>query len=773
MPSNEPSSAAPRVPEPVAVIGLACRFPGANTHDDFWRLVERGESTISGVPASRWNWEQASREFPPGIPARALTHGSFIADLEAFDADFFGLSDTEAQRLDPQQRLTLETAWEALEAACIRPGDLGGSYTAVIMGVGHIDHAVKLLTDYAGCDGKIGLHAYECLVANRLSHALNLKGPSYAVNAACASSTHAIHAAVQSLRAGECDLVLSGGVNVKLAPCETASCTMAKWASPDAQCRSFGADGEGFVAGEGCGVVVLKRLADALRDGDPVWGVIRDSVLGHNGTSSSLSWPSGNAQRELLRRLLARNGLRARDVDALEAHGTGGAMSDRIEASAFADVLGVDRDGAEPLRVGCLKAHMGHLEAASGVAGLIKMILGMQHDTLPAIPGLGALNPAIRPNPGVRFLSANEPWPRGAQARRAIVSNFSFGGANGMLLVEDAPAGTGPFDRRAAPAAARADDEVRFLALRARSAGGLVALHENLLERVAERGRELDDDELHTLNVHRGALRQRAVWLARGAGAFADALRAEAFVRVDRLPAAWRDAERVLALHPASFGLDTPESFARLVAGPLGARLWDDWRAEIGEAALAAAPAARRRMLAAFWLRSFDRLGVQPRAVLVDDELAAAVRLVLPTLRVDALARWIADGSTDGATHPDTPACVPWPTDRALAHWSLTPARASLVFGALPAAALERGDAPAIGADAQAFAQGADGDLALLQLFARLYVAGFDIRWERLSSGDRRPVAAAPFDRKLLWFTPVGARVARPSPEAADAALPT
>ena len=589
------------------MIGLACRFPGASTPDDFWRVIERGESTVSGVPASRWNWEQAGREFPPGIAPRALTHGSFIGDLEAFDADFFGLSEAEAQRLDPQQRLTLETAWEALEAACIRPGDLGGSFTGVIMGVGHIDHAVKLLTDYAGCDGKIGLHAYECLVANRLSHALNLKGPSYAVNSACASSAHAIHAAVQSLRAHECDLVLSGGVNVKLAPCETASCVMAKWASPDAECRSFGADGEGFVAGEGCGVVVLKRLADALRDGDPVWGVIADSVLGHNGTSSSLSWPSGNAQRDLLRRLLARNGLRARDIDALEAHGTGGAMSDRIEASAFADVLGADRDDAPPLRVGCLKAHMGHLEAASGVAGLIKTILGMQHDTLPRIPGLGALNPAIRPSAGVRFLAANEAWPRGERPRRAIVSNFSFGGANGMLLVEDAPRGCGPFDRVATSAPARAGD-VRFLALRARSAGGLAALHENLLGHVGERGRELDDDELHTLNVHRGALRQRAVWLARGADAFADALRGDAFVRADGLPAAWRDAERVLALHPATFGFDSPDALARLCAGPLGARLWAEWLAELGAMPLLATAAARRRCVAAFWAVSYTHL---------------------------------------------------------------------------------------------------------------------------------------------------------------------
>jgi len=750
-----------RAPEPVAVIGLACRFPGAESPDDFWRLVERGESTISGVPASRWNWERSAGAFPPGIPARALTHGSFIADLEAFDADFFGLSDGEAQRLDPQQRLALETTWEALEAACIRPGDLAGSFTGVIIGVGHTDHATRLLNDHAGCDGKIGLHAYECLVANRVSHAFNLKGPSYAVNAACASSAHAIHAACQSLRAGECDVVVSGGVNVKLAPCETVSSVMAKWASPDGECRSFGADGAGFVAGEGCGIVVLKRLEDALRDGDPVWGVIRDSVLGHNGTSSTLSWPSGNAQRDLLRRLLARNGLQPGDVDAIEAHGTGGAMSDRIEASAFTDVLGCDRRDAAPLRVGCLKAHMGHLEAASGVAGLIKMILGMQHDTLPRIPGLRALNPAIRPHPGVRFLTANEAWPRAGRTRRAVIANYSFGGANGVLLLEDAPAGSGPFDRRAEAAPAAAGD-VRLLALRARSAGGLVALHERLLGHLEDRDRELDDDELHTLNVHRGALRQRAVWLARGAGALSDALRRPAFAGNATLPPAWRDADRVLALPAGTFGLDAPHAFARLVAGPIGARLWRAWQAEVGPAALATAPGAQRRALAAFWLRTFDRLGVHPRAVLVDPELAPAVGLVLPELRVDALAHWIADGTAAGAAPAGAPPCIAWPGAAAMPAWTWSAARASLVFGALPTAALGRGDAPALGADDGAFEDGADADLALAQLFARLYAAGCDVRWEHLSAGAKRPLAAAPFDRKLLWFTPRSSLADRP-----------
>jgi len=720
-------------PEPIAVIGLACRFPGAATPDEFWRLLRRGEPAPTPVPASRWQWAAVADEFPPGVPARALTRGHFVEGLEGFDPGFFGMADGEARRLDPQQRLVLEVAWEALESACLRPTELGGSFTGVILGVGHVDHAAKVLADRAGCDGRIGLLAYECIVANRLSHALDLKGPSYAVNAACASSTHAIHAACQSLRAGECDLMLSGGVNVKLLPDETVSCTFAHWASPTGECRSFDARGDGFVCGEGCGVVVLKRLADALRDGDPVWGVLRDTVLGHNGTTSTFSWPSGNAQRDLLRRLLARNGLAPADVDALEAHGTAGAMSDRIEASAFADVLGAGRDAAAPLQVGCLKPLVGHLEAASGVAGLAKMLLALRHESLPRIAGLEALNPAIRPHPGVRFLADDEAWPRRAgRVRRAVVSNFSFGGANGLLLVEEAPAAAQPPARGAPPAHA-----VRVLPLHARSDGGLAALHERLLDHLDARGAELDDDEVHTLAVHRAPLRRRAVWIARGTADLGAALRDAAFARTTDLSPAALGAERVLALAPATFGMGSAGELARLVAGPLGGALWAEWIAARGAAPTPDAladDASRRRLVGGFWVHALARLGLRPHALLAAEDAA-----------------------------PDAPCAPPvlaLPSAAAMPAWSGQAGRPALVIGALPVASLARGDAPALGVDAGAFEDGPDGDLAIAQLLARLHAAGCDIAWQRISQGAKRPVPAAPFDRRPLWFTPAPRRTA-------------
>ncbi len=813
MPPTDRPHAPARAPEAVAVIGLACRFPGARTPDEYWRVLQGADSMVGPVPATRWRWPEQRHEFPPQAHELRLQRGAFIGDLEHFDADFFGLSQDEAARLDPQQRLVLEATWEALECACLRPRDLAGTFTGVIVGVAHSDHAVKILNDHASYDGKLGLLGYEAIVANRVSHALNLKGPSYAVNSACASSLHALHVACQALRSGECDLVISGGVNVDLTPDESVSCGMAGWTSEDGECRSFGASGDGFVTGEGCGMVVLKRLADALRDGDPVWGVLRDSVLGHNGMSSSISWPSGNAQRDVLRRLLVRNGLQPADVDVLEAHGTGGGMSDRIEASAFTDVLVAGRDAQSPLRVGCCKAHVGHLEAASGVAGLFKTLLSLRHGWLPAIRAFDGPNPAIRPHAGLRFLAEGEAWPRGDRPRRAIVSNFSFGGANGVMLVEEAPAGCGPFDR---PGVASAADTtgLRLLGLRARSDAGLAAMVGRLQEHLDDRGRPLDDDEVHTLNVHRADLRQRRVVAGRGLPALDAALRrgAGGALRCSAdFPAAWREAGPVLALPDTTLGFRDADDIARLRAGRLGGRLWQHWerafhgsrapRTWPAQQALLADEALRRRAMAAFWVHAFVRLGVSLRAVMCAPALAPAAALAQALAQApegsDAARRaarvllaWIQDAGDDGAARAD--AALPAEAAPAAPHvdappvplaraWSLLPGRASLVFAAAPIASLHRGDAPALGlATAIPRASGSDTpasihdlDEELAGLLASLFCLGTDLRWHLLSEGARRPVPAPPFDRRRSWFQAAAPRVRTPAQAATPpAAMP-
>jgi acyl transferase domain-containing protein len=802
-----PRAASPRRPTPIAVIGLACRFPGASTPDAFWRLLQGHDSPLVPAPASRWRWPEIEAEYPPQATTRRLQHGGFLPDLELFDADFFGLPDAEAERLDPQHRLALELSWEALESACLRPRDLAGSFTGVIMGVSHSDHAVKVLNDHIGYDGKEGLLAYECFVANRVSHVLDLKGPSYAVNSACASSLHALHVACQTLRAGDCDLVLSGGVNVDVTIDEIVSSAMAGWIAEDAQCRSFCEGGDGFVTGEGCGVVVLKRLDDALRDGDPVWGVIADSVLGHNGMSSRISWPSGNAQRDLWRRLLQRNGLAPPDIDALEAHGTGGAMSDRIEASAFTDVLAAGRDASAPLRVGCVKSHVGHLEAASGIAGLAKLLLALQHATLPPLRDFSTPNPAIRPHPGVRFLAQAEPWPRGGRPRRAVLANFSFGGANGVMLVEEAPAGVGPFDRRVAPGgdtvarstdASRADAGLRLLALRARTEPGLLAMQGRLRAHREDRGHALDDDEIHTLNVHRSDLRQRAVLAGRGLAGLDDALRAgpdAALCRSADFAPAWRDAAPVLRLGAGLFGAPSADALARLRRGRLGGRLWDAWERELSDAAVdvtleaaLADDACRRRAVAAFWVRTMSRLGVPVRAVVAPPELAPAVALAWHAADADALRAWIdagvgapdglpgAEGGAPRAAASPVPPVIAPVDDAAWAAWSAPGARASLVFAPMPVADLHRGDAPALGFDEDVALDPGDGaadaDAPLARLLAGLFCLGADLRWSALGDGVKRPVPASPFDRRWSWFRP-GVRRAPVFAEPASAAAPS
>ncbi|HEU4594573.1 MAG TPA: SDR family NAD(P)-dependent oxidoreductase [Pyrinomonadaceae bacterium] len=416
--------------EPIAVVGLACRFPGAADAREFWALLREGRSAIA--------------------PSRSLpgVEGGFLDAVEEFDAGFFNISASEARAMDPQQRLLLEVAWEALENAGLPPRRASGVRGGVFVGISAADHAFR---QFRRSDAGELINAHSgtglafSIAANRLSYQLDLSGPSMAIDTACSSSLVAVHQACRSLRGGECDFALAGGVNLILSPHIQLALERSGVLSPGQRCKTFDADADGYVRGEGCGVVVLKRLSDARRDGDAMLALIRASAVNQDGHSNGLTAPNPSAQQSLLRQALRQANLGANSIDYLEAHGTGTRLGDPIEMSSIQAVLGEGRDESERCWVGSVKANIGHLEAAAGIAGLIKVVLALQHAEVPAQLNLKKLNPLIKLD-GSPFSIAGkaEPWPEhaGAQTfrpRRAAVNSFGFGGTNAHVILEQAP----------------------------------------------------------------------------------------------------------------------------------------------------------------------------------------------------------------------------------------------------------------------------------------------------------------------------------------------
>lgn len=430
--------------DPVAVIGMACRLPGGiETPDQFWDALIGKRVGIADIPPERWAPYTSSGE-NAALLRGATSRGGFLAEPGAFDAAFFGITPREAELIDPQQRLVLETAWEALEDAGVPPHSLGGPAgpdTAVYMGVGSDDYGRQMLEDLPGIEAWSGIGAACCAVANRLSYFLNVSGPSFTVDAACASSLVAVHQGCVSLDRRESDLVLAGGVNVIAAPGLTVALDAAQALSPGGTSRPFDADADGYVRGEGVGVLVLKRLADATRDGDRVLAVIRGSAVRHGGRTSGIMAPSGAAQEAVARDALARAGIDAASIDYVEAHGTATRAGDPVEVAALGAVFGAGRSPAEPCLIGSVKGNIGHLEAAAGVAGIMKTILALGRATLPGQVGFARPNPAIAwDGSGLRVVADTIPWPATGHPRRAGVSSFGFGGTVCHVVVEQPPA---------------------------------------------------------------------------------------------------------------------------------------------------------------------------------------------------------------------------------------------------------------------------------------------------------------------------------------------
>ena len=429
--------------EPIAVIGLACRFPGqASTPDAYWRLLKAGDNAIRQIPADRWEVETLYDPNPEAAGKMVTKMGGFLDNVDGFDPVFFGIAPREVASMDPQHRLALEVSWEALEQAGLTAEQLLGSQTGVFMGIATNDYAHLLLTQTSLEDiDAYGLTGNSPNVsAGRIAYVLGLQGPAVAIDTACSSSLVAAHLACQSLRNRECDAALAGGVNLVLSPVNTIAFSRMNAMAPDGLCKTFDARANGYTRGEGCGVIVLKRLSDAVAAGDNVLALIRGSAVNQDGRSSGLTVPHGPSQQAVMRRALQQAGVAPGLVSYVEAHGTGTPLGDPIELQSLGAVYGEGRDPDRPLLVGSVKTNFGHLEAAAGIAGLIKVILAMKHGLVP--PHLHFQEPTPRVDWSslpLQVPTAVTGWQPIDGRRLAGVSSFGFSGTNAHIVVEEGP----------------------------------------------------------------------------------------------------------------------------------------------------------------------------------------------------------------------------------------------------------------------------------------------------------------------------------------------
>jgi len=452
------------VREPIAIIGMGCRFPAdADTPERFWKLLRNGVDATREVPRDRWDIDAFWDPDPDAPGKMCIRRGGFVDGIAEFDPQFFGISPREAAAMDPQQRLLLEVSWHAVEDAGIAHGRLWGTRTAVYVGISTDDYTAVLTkaSETVALDAYVGVGTAASVASGRIAYTFNLQGPCASIDTACSSSLVAIHEACQSLQMHEADLALAGGVNAMLAPGVTVNFSQARMLAPDGRCKTFDASADGYVRGEGCGMVVLKRLGDALSDGDRIWAVIAGSGMNQDGRSAGLTAPNGPSQREVMEQALAAAAIDPATVGYLEAHGTGTRLGDPIEMNAALAVYGGPR--ALPLRIGSVKTNIGHLEAAAGVSQIMKAVLAVWYGEVPPHLHLRNLNPLIAlEGHNVSIPCQVEPFPS-AGLRRAAVSSFGFSGTNVHLVIEQAPA----------PPAESLSEEPWILAISARTPAAL------------------------------------------------------------------------------------------------------------------------------------------------------------------------------------------------------------------------------------------------------------------------------------------------------------
>jgi acyl transferase domain-containing protein/acyl carrier protein len=496
-----------------AIVGYAARFPGAANADEFWDVLRQGRDAISEVPQDRWDAEEFF-DPEPGAPGKVVTRrAGFVDDVTGFDAPFFGMSAREVRLMDPQHRILLETAWRAVEHSGTAPTALADTNTGVFIGLATHDYlgmASDELT-YPEIEAYMAIGTSNAAAAGRISHRLGLQGPAVAVDTACSSSLVAIHQACQALRLKECDLALAGGANVLLTPATMITFSHAHMLAPDGRCKTFDAAADGYVRGEGCGVIVIKRLEDAMRDGDRIRAVIRGSAINQDGASGGLTVPNGVAQQRVIAAALERADLEPRDVGYLEAHGTGTSLGDPIEAQAAGEVLGAGRGADDPLLMGSVKTNIGHLEAAAGIAGVIKVILSLENELLPQHLHFENPSPHIPwDRLAVQVVQEATAWERNGKPRIAGISSFGFAGTNAHVILEEAPKQTARRSSVPTPVERPGDGRFSLLALSAHTPAALLRLADDYRDWLSQNPAATLADVCFTAGAGRAHLEHRA-----------------------------------------------------------------------------------------------------------------------------------------------------------------------------------------------------------------------------------------------------------------------